>query len=260
MTLKKENARQYPVSALPMLGRIMNELRKISEDYRYQIIEETSNQKEIVKFFDIKNPEFYFTVTFEKKLLITNYGEEYKDQLLAYVHPANEDTGGSEIFPTSESKIIKLFRGWVSILISYNNAINTFDPEDEIQIKYEEEFKDEFKLLDSDADKMPFGDDIQKKIYDFLSYVQMAVATIVNPNQTIIDLKKDIADFKEQISGLTKSKVVEKGAKIYGIFKKLSPIVRAEILKKSIDFGIKRIADGTALTMIEKFQDFILPK
>ncbi len=97
--------------------------------------------------------------------------------------------------------------------------------------KYEDEFKEEFKTVEPDAETASFNDEQQKKVYDFLSYVEMAIETISNRSEIITNLKKDIADFKSEIPSLTKKKVVERGSKLYGIFKKLDPLVRAENIR-----------------------------
>lgn len=61
MTLNRNTAKKYPLNSFKMLGAILKECRGIVSDYRSIISEETSNDKEIIKFFDKQNQDFYFT-------------------------------------------------------------------------------------------------------------------------------------------------------------------------------------------------------
>jgi hypothetical protein len=260
MTLNKHNARNYPLNSLGMLGDVLKKLRETASYHRSLIAEDQSNEDEIVKFYDRENPDFYFKVTYEPQEYGFYQSQHSAYELVKSYYPSDEDTHRHNKAITSHMLIDDEFKGWITLLISYNSAISQFDPQDAIQKKYEDEFVEEIKILDADAETMPFDDDRQKKIYDFLTYVEMAIDTIKNPSDTITNLKKDIIEFKEEIPSLTKKQVVEKGGYLYGLFKKLNPIVRAVIIKEGIKFGLKRIADGSALRLIQNLEDFVLPK
>jgi hypothetical protein len=154
MTLSKNTARFYPLKSLGMLGDILLQVRKKADEFRSVISEDTEDDNHIVKFIDRKNFEFYFKVTYEDLSYVSGGNSSYK--LIAACYPGDDDTHRHFSSETSQSDVIRVLESWISLLLSYNNAINEFDPEDEIQAGYEKEFKDEYKIVDEDAGRVPY--------------------------------------------------------------------------------------------------------
>lgn len=246
MGLKNTNLREYSLEVIGFIKPILEELRHIAKEYT-DAIEEIDTKSKLISFNEISRySDFHFFIDTPDNIT-TN------DQFQLEISPGDEKDSQPRIAVVEKSHITDWFKSWISLILSYKKEEQELSREEKFQRKYEQEFIAEFKILDEDADLETFDDEKQLKIYYFLSYVENAISTIPNPNELLKTLKQDIAEFKEEIPVLTKSEVVKKGSKLFAIFKKLGQTFKNKIIDKLIEYGMNKIADGSAIRFIENF-------
>ncbi len=147
------------------------------------------------------------------------------------------------------SGLNSVFLKWLDLLIAYDQVKTVYD--DPILIAYENEFKEEFKILDEDADVNPFNTKQLLWLDDYLENIENKIDEHkTEKNSTQIDeIKIAVVELREEMASKSKNWVIRKFAKIYAKITKQGPkLVKAfflesgkELLKQTIKVAIESV-------------------
>jgi hypothetical protein len=138
--------------------------------------------------------------------------------------------------------ILENFEIWIDLLQEYDDI--DLDESDAQTKIYEEEFYDEFEILDEDAYTVPFEHQRQLILYDFLTYIEKELK-----NQSINDLEiesiiNETEEFKNSIQDLSKNIAITKLSRLFARIKKKGIKLFIEILGEAKKEIIKKVLTG----------------
>lgn len=139
-------------------------------------------------------------------------------------------------------EIIPLISSWIEIIKEYNEII--YSEEELIQNFYEQEFLNEFEILDENADIEPFSFEQQEKLNMFLISIEN---TIESNRENIIDADIILEDTKRLIAILpqsTKKQFIKDLSKLAGKIRKYGVEFFKTVFKEAIKEGIKGLLEG----------------
>ena len=208
-------------------------------DKNRDLIRPINDEKLSFHLIDIdENSDFYFKVYPQKE------GKHLVERKPA--HGNSVDAIGHTL---AIDEIPKHFEAWISILAQYNEIITIFD--DPILKAYEDEFYQEFKILEDDAEYMPFKYETQKLIQGYLEFAKKELNEKKNEEnaERIEAIIVECKQLEAVITKVPKNKIVEKLAKIWAkarkegldIVSKLYTVWKDETVKKVGEFGTKLI-------------------
>ncbi len=157
--------------------------------------------------------DFYFEVT--------KY--EYKASKITYIASKKPMSPFNNENTTLSAPIENLklqFDSWLKIIEDYDKVPDYFD-EDPILKGYQNEFFENLKLLDNDADIKPYNFKQQLAIE---KHINSIIATIENEKQSdeTVEILKDSSNLKDNIGKLTKAETFHKICQIWAKIRKYS--------------------------------------
>ena len=203
-----------------------------------------SKENETVKLIDPENlllkfidrddkSDFYFNIDQYKV-------EPGKYQLLVEYKPKSKEIIEKHRGWINHTNLDNVFNNWVTIIEKYDKIETIFD--DPIERKYQEEFYSEFEILDEDADTVSFNLNQQLFLSNYLEKVILAIDTLNSENESLTEIKEEAIELNENLTTLTKRKVIKKlsiiwaKARKYGLplLKEIYVQVRNELISQLI--------------------------
>ena len=136
------------------------------------------------------------------------------------------------------------FKSWTTFLEEYEN-INIFD--DPILRQYQEEFEQEIKIVDEDADYTTYDYQTQIWLDEYLTKYQALLKEFkTEENKTEVEsIDIDIEELKTEQTKLTKKKVIDKLVKIWAKTRKLGMKLLKDVYETTKKELLKRLISGT---------------
>ena len=218
-----------PIRLLSILSEFLDKQNELF----YRI--ETSDEC-LIKYIDSDpTSSFFFS--------ILNYTVDTGDNIslqLEYKPASDADVNLRSITVYSPS-LIDHFNNWVGMLRKYNELRSPFDV-NFIEQQYEDEFLQEFEIVndDKDSDRNSYDLDTQKKIDRYLSDVLIKLDEVRNETnlKEIDSLKNEVEHLKNVQTKLTKKVFIQRFSKIAAKARKIG----LEVLKWIATEALKEIA------------------
>lgn len=191
--------------------------------------------------------EFYFRVK-----------QSSSGDVLLYIRPCDTNVAAAWSGGIKVPLVPRYLRNWIEHIKLYNEMNTIFD--DPIQKKYEEDYFNEFSVIDDDAEYAPF--DIPKQ-FIIANHIQ-AVKTFLVENQA--DFKNDELVQKltiecekliEELPHTTKNTVVMRMASIWASISKSGMSLMKKFLTEFGTSITKQIATSSAETLGEFVKGFL---
>lgn len=193
------------------------EILKIVESYMlktnplYQLV---PPDKLLLKFIDSdKSSDFYFEI-------VSSRFENNKQLITIKYKPKSKSTVSEYNTIMNPEGLDNCFQKWVDILAEYEKVNTIYD--DPIIKKYEEEFFEEYKIIDADADMVSF--DLEQQVY-LIKYLNKLQKTLNShnqkePNNETEKISVDIEELKKDLTKMTKTEIMKKLSKIWAKIRK----------------------------------------
>ena len=139
--------------------------------------------------------------------------------------------------------IIISFNKWIALLRGYNSVNLTED--DYFTDFYEQEFFQEFEIVDADAEITPFTHRQQVALYNLLETIEGELIIQKNDNLKLDEVILETQYLKENIQNLSKKAVVGKLARILAKIKKSGVKLIKTIWDETRKEVIKQIVNAT---------------
>jgi len=231
--------RTLPLEQLKQMSAVYTQVRDIIKENNdvFQIIHQDELSMEIIdtsrnsKFrFKLDNPKYENNKTI--------YRVTHNPSSSASIKDRNSSV-------PSES-IEKFLNRWISYIRAYNDV--KLIPDDDILYEYEQEFYENFEILDEDADIKPYELEKQIIIYNFIS---ASIAILERNPSNNDDLIIEAVEIRDNLQHWTKRKTVRKISKFFAKTRKKSLTILKEILiegkkelyKRAINGGFDFITD-----------------
>ncbi|WP_010516933.1 hypothetical protein [Croceivirga radicis] len=226
------NKKEYPLALVKAIGQLYSSIRTYVAQ-NSDILEIVKDKELELKVVDSsKHSNFEFLV----------HKPKFENgKAIFYVEHNPENTVSLKkrslsIMPDSVLKTLKAWTGWIR---EYNKA--SLSPEDKILNEYENEFFQNFELLDENADTHPFELEKQIIIHNYLLQVVQILEKDKKNNAVLIS---EANELKEQIPSLTKRKTVKKLSRFFANVRKKSLVLLKEILVEAKKELYKRAIKG----------------
>lgn len=133
---------------------------------------------------------------------------------------------------------------WISFIKELLNSDTIFD--DPILTAYKKEFEEKITILDSDSQYAPFDLEKQIAIVHYLDWVQETIQAYKEDisNDSFKDIQKEVKDLKDQVTVLTKQKIIKKLAIIWSKCRKESLPLIKEIFIEVVSNTISKMING----------------
>jgi hypothetical protein len=238
---------EYPLVLLTAIENLYKVLAKeIKQDYD-ELVDVEIGTKEIYLKITPKDEsikfDFFFSVL--NPFLIRN-----EPAFTVYHKPwSHVKLEGSQVDVYYKDILETTFLPWVSIIKRYSEI--QFNEDDIFIKKYTEEFYEEFKIIDDDAEISPFNNEQQIAIYKLLSDVEQRLNNEAESNPKIEEVIEEIQDLKNKIQNSTKATVIKVLSKIFAKIKKhgiklmidIFDIAKKEAIKRVLSGGIDEISN-----------------
>lgn len=137
---------------------------------------------------------------------------------------------------------VKIFSGWLENLKYYDAESILNDP---ILRGYQNEFYNDFKIVDPDADEASFNYDQQLRLTEFLENVYHNIDTIKDErNEKVVEeIKQDVFDLQNSVTTETKNGFMKKLSRLFAKARKggikISNFILKEFTKEFLKEGAK---------------------
>lgn|GEM_PF-6054244 len=142
----------------------------------------------------------------------------------------------------TSDKVISNFKNWVSIIEGYSHISLT--DEDSFEKRYQEEFINDFELVDADADENPFSVSQQIYINEYVKIIQSVLEANKDKYQ-VQELIEEAQIIREQLPASTKSKVVNSISKLLAKIQMKGLELLKEVWSEAKKQAIKKIIEGS---------------
>jgi hypothetical protein len=236
--------------------RISVNLAKVIEPivkkyYKYIKIEDDENYKIFFTDND-ENSNLFFGIIKESE----NNGGHIIDFACKPYSSTNCETGHSNL---KIDRFGNVFTAWLENLKYYDADSILNDP---ILQGYQNEFYNDFKIVDSDADGSPFNYEQQLKLTEYIDNIIENIDSVKNAkNESIIkEIKNDFIDLQNSVTIESKNGFMKKLSKIFAKSRKggikISNFVVGEFIKGFINSG-GNYAFNFFVNNVEKMPDYI---
>ena len=204
-----------------------------------------------ILFLEDSDPksDFHFEVLLHDSLTFFGRPMYYIIQKPSTLYDSSSHKG-----PANEKDVVEKLKRWLFVIEGYTKMHTVFD--DPIQKKYEEDYYNDFRSTDPDAEYAPFDIPRLLLLEDHLVRIKNFVdenKQEINNEESTEKLKVDIDELIEALPNTPKNSVLKKLAKIYATISKYGMTVLKKFLKTFGGEVNKKIAQ---LSM-EKLSDFI---
>ena len=141
-----------------------------------------------------------------------------------------------------QKELINYFENWVKLIEEYNSI--KVNPEDFFYKTYVDEYLNEFKILDENANLFPFDENKQLQIIYLLDIIESKLSNAKENDPIIDSLIEETVQLKNEVQSLTKSKVVSKLAILFAKIRKHGLVFLKEIYKEVKKEAIKKMITG----------------
>ena len=213
------NKKRFPLQTLELL----DEFSKMN----YEFLSKSVLENNLIRFEDIDtNSDFFFEI----KSQISSSGKEsilyetkYKPKSELDTNETTENLG--------KGFVHKRFNNWIKIIKNYNKIdLASNDP---IIEYYEEEFFDNFKIVDPDSETNPFNLEQQLALNEHLEYIiEIFESDSGVEAEEILERSKDL---KQNLGKLTKTEAFKKLCRIWAMIRKKGIELLKTILKKGFN-------------------------
>jgi hypothetical protein len=234
--MKSEDKKKLPVNLLKEWANIITSMMNAFQ-----------NNSDIIRYIPDDALVIYFTdrdAIYDFKVYNPVLGADGKGQAIITYAPMNKNN-----IKVVENKsytltdIKKQFLAWIEIIREYEEI--TFSDEDRIEKQYEEEYFTEFDIVDEDADVKPYNEKSQEEFYKLLTWVQDNLRNQEPNNGGVEIIIADIDTLKDNLSRLTKRKVIRSWAKICSKIKILGVKFWKGLLDAAKKEAYKQIISGS---------------
>lgn len=218
---------------------------------------------DVIKGF---NPKFGDTIEFEKNLnkericifrdkdVSSDFFFEIKQfnektlKFLVEFKPAHRGTTAGSTNWFSVEELNAHFPLWIKLIEEYNSIETIFD--DPILKSYQDEFLNETKLDDADADIRPFTTDIILRLDRHLEHIETKIEEYGTPEnqEEIKEIKLLTQELRKDITTKTKNQVVRKLVNIWAKISKQG----TKLIKEFLTEGGKQMVKETVKYLIGK--------
>ena len=204
------------------------------------------NIKEENTYYSLRDKDelstFFFKVYMDGSKHISNYNKE------SYVYewrPNNTKKTSKAIFQGSIQDIIEQLKGWIKLIREYNNISSINDGN--FEKMYEDNFYEEFQIVDEDAEINPFDVDRQIFIFKFLQNIINKLE--LENKQELHPIIEDAIELQNNLPKQTKKIVIRKLSKILakiqkhgiGLLLEFYDIAKKELMKKVLNGGLHEV-------------------
>lgn len=231
------NLEDYPIIVLEDLESKLSTIRKLSDESLSKIYEKKESKDILIKIVSSKLKKFQF------KIQAVGLTSDNTIRYLCFMSPYREHNNKLIRFSSSSNQVLEEFQKWLKLIERYDNV--SFD--DPIIKQYQEEIFNEIKILDDNADTIPFNIKQQTAILCYLDQISL----ITTPNEDLKFLTEKIEETKTEITSLSKNQVMKRLSKILaysrksslGLYKSFFDVFKKEMIKEFIGYGSERIQE-----------------
>ena len=226
------NKKEYPLALVKTIEQLYSSIRSHVSN-NSDILEITQDEGLMIKIVDSsKHSNFEFVVS--------NPKFNNRKAIFTVEHiPENTASLKKKSLSTVPDSVLKTLKGWTAWIREYNKASLTAD--DKILNEYENEFFQNFELLDEDADINPFELEKQIIIHNYIVHVVQILEKNKEENSKLI---AEANELKDNIPNLTKRKTVKKLSRFFANVRKKSLVLLKEILVEAKKELYKRAIKG----------------
>lgn len=223
----------------------------VQEHYGLLTIEDSDDYKIYFRDRD-SNSDLFFGIVKETQD-ITTHNIHYKCK------PSNSKTGDAGAAYGSLEVFKQVFSIWLENLKYYDADSILNDP---ILRGYQNEFYNDFKIVDDDANETAFNYEQQLRLTEFLDKVYQDIDTIKDErNEKIIeDIKKDIGNLQNSVTTETKNGFMKKLSGLFAKARKggikISNFILKEFIKEFLKDGAQWLFNFTS-NNAHKLPDYI---
>lgn len=234
--MKQVDLKSLPLSVLADIDRTLAYLNEKALEYKSLIVQVPSEQA-LLRFVDLdKNSTFYF------ELLSPYQDAQLKTVFTVNYLPHHEQTLKKASTTSNQENLAKHFERWIGLLKTYDTFKRKL--EDPFLRQYQQEFYDDFELVDDDADTAPFEHSKQIVLYNVLMKLEEELEAQATNNLELAVVIEETQNLKENIQRFTKKMVVSKLASIFAKIKKHGIKLLLEVWSESRKELIKRAISG----------------
>ncbi|WP_372643762.1 hypothetical protein [Ancylomarina sp.] len=226
------NPKEYPLVYLQTIQSVFTQIRNIVEKHSSLINIEKDHDFEI-KIVDM-DPASTFEFCISKP--------EYKQNKVLFLlnripyQTNNLEPHKGQMFA---EQITRHLQTWIGLIRQYNNI--QISPEDKILKAYEDEFFDNFKLVDEDANEKPYEVGKQLMLAEFLD---SAIVALSNHDTVHEDLIIEAREIKEELPNLTKQATVKRLSRFFALVRKKGVEFLKSLIIAAKDEAIKQVVSG----------------
>lgn len=249
---------KHPIKLLEDLESLVKELRSLVKEKSLIIEEEgqelkysdgsdeeeEKNKKYELLRFRFKEEGYNFIFTIDDLQL--DERNKHTSRYYYYKSPQNEiSTNSTQSWGTTQQVIFQ-FKEWLDILNRYEK-IKFIDP---ITEKYQTEIFENLKIVDEDADSIPFETDQQIFL---IQYLDKSIQYLEEKKDEyeVIEIIEEAQDLKKSVTSLPKNSSMKKLSSIFAkskkkgmtLFKDLMVMFKKDLMKKLLTQGYKYFED-----------------
>ncbi|GEM_PF-6559260 len=228
------NKKQLPLIQIKSIKKVKDALREKATEYgEIKLMREDGSTME---FHDSDiSSNFFFEIR----------GQRISTGKVIYTldfAPASDLVITSKVIQAGEDSVIIYFNQWIDRIIMYNTTNLT--PEDDILISYEEEFYDQFELVEDGTEEQPYTLDVQIKIDSLLEGFETRLIELSNQHD-VEDIIDETKSLRSTLTTETKRSTVKKISRILSKIRRMG----LDVLIQFYDVGkkevIKSVLHGT---------------
>jgi len=226
------NKHHFSLTLAQEIEKVLKESRRLAVKHADSVVLVKNTEhligEYVILFEDIEPSSFHFSVT--------DPHQEGDLRCFFYLQyfPQDEYSLKSTKLNIDADSIFKHFDIWLSYLKRY--SLISFSEEELFIKKYQEEFYQEFEILDDDADVNPFEHNKQLFILKFLTQVESELKNSEQQEATK-EIIQNVSNLRENIQNLTKRNAIKSLATIFAKIKKMSLKIFIDI----VDVGKKEL-------------------
>lgn len=189
-----------------------------------------------------RNSDFYYNI-------VQHNLENGILKLLVDLKPQDRTTINNKESWIDARSLSSHFNTWLSILEGYDSVKTVYD--DPIEQKYQEEFYSEFEIIDDDAAVNGFSLTQQMWLDSYLTNVIHVLDQHISneSDETINEIKEDVKVLRNNLTKLTKQRVIQALSKIWAkvrkhglqLLKEIYIEAKSELIKQLIEIQIGRL-------------------
>jgi hypothetical protein len=168
----------------------------------------------VYSFYDLdRSSEMYF------KILSTS---TEKGKIYAIIKRQPRHSSDLSVYQVNvePDKLIAHFNDWIKIIREYNSVQSVLD--DPIIKAYEEEFYQEYKIMEEDADRVPFNLNQQLLLDKYLDTVVKKIEKFKGTEKETeaLNISKEATSLKMELTSLSKNQTMKRLSKIWAKLRK----------------------------------------